>query len=234
MTDVKNLTPLHLAAQQGHVKVMEVLLEHKGEKIINAEGGLTENHESRRLTPLHYAIRKGTLDGIQLLLNKGANVKARDVNGRTSLHFAAFEENVNVIKLLLKCDSIDVDARDLFRTTPLHFAATAGNQALLQRLLQGNANLDLQDQYGSTPLHLATRFGCTGTVQALLSAGAKTDLIDADEKLSPPGYAKKMKNQKMMNLFDKHQNDQRIMNTVGSSSSKAAQGKESKNGKGRA
>ncbi|GJN19932.1 hypothetical protein PR202_gb07250 [Eleusine coracana subsp. coracana] len=62
-------------------------------------------------TPLHFAAAKGHLDIVTLLLEKGADVNARNycgqvaradyLSGRTALHFAAHDGFVRCVRLLL-------------------------------------------------------------------------------------------------------------------------------------
>lgn len=73
--------PLHLAAQNGHVKVVSVLVEE--------HGALLEAITLDNQTALHFAARYGQLAVAQTLLTLGANPNARDDKGQTPLHLAA-------------------------------------------------------------------------------------------------------------------------------------------------
>lgn len=73
--------PLHLAAQNGHVKVVSVLVEDYG--------ALLEAITLDNQTALHFAARYGQLAVAQTLLSLGANPNARDDKGQTPLHLAA-------------------------------------------------------------------------------------------------------------------------------------------------
>ena len=52
-------------------------------------------------TPLHYACRKGCKNAVDLLLDLGANINARDNEGNNCLHFAVLSNNTSLLKKLL-------------------------------------------------------------------------------------------------------------------------------------
>lgn len=70
--DVRNhlgSTPLHVAAQQGHSSVVQVLLQAGAKCGISANGGLT---------PLHNACSSGDAATVSALVKAGANRSAAD------------------------------------------------------------------------------------------------------------------------------------------------------------
>ena len=86
----------------------------------------------------------------------GADVKARDVNGTTALHFAAsYTDSPRVIQALLD-NGAEILARNIFDYTPLHLAASLNhNPAVIQMLLDNGANAWARDAFGQTPLDIA-------------------------------------------------------------------------------
>jgi ankyrin repeat protein len=69
-------TPLHLAAWNGYVDVVRLLLEKGANVNAQAKNGRT---------PLHQAARDGRVDLVRLLLETGANVELKDQNGDSPL-----------------------------------------------------------------------------------------------------------------------------------------------------
>ncbi|XP_078688374.1 tonsoku-like protein [Branchiostoma floridae x Branchiostoma belcheri] len=77
--DYSGWLPLHEACNHGYLDIVEYLVDHNA--AINDRGG--EHCEG--ITPLHDAAICGHGDIVQLLVSKGANVLAKDDEGRTPL-----------------------------------------------------------------------------------------------------------------------------------------------------
>jgi len=63
------MTPLHYAAQYGHLSVVEYLVNQKAD--INAK-------DKDNRTPLHRAARYGHLSVVEYLVNQRADINAKD------------------------------------------------------------------------------------------------------------------------------------------------------------
>ena len=72
-------------------------------------------------TALHLSVFLGKTDFVQLLVDHGADVNAKDCFGMTSLHLAAMRGNLNLMKILLEKDA-DVNATDEKGGTPIDVA----------------------------------------------------------------------------------------------------------------
>ena len=83
--DDLGLTPLDMATLYCHTNVMMYLLE---------QGANVNSQAKDDTTPLHIAAQAGCVDGVNLLLAKGASLTARDNQGRTPLKRAeAFSQS---------------------------------------------------------------------------------------------------------------------------------------------
>ena len=129
-------------------------------------------------TPLHYAARNGKLQVVQWLVEREADVAAKDSDERwTALHFAAMEEHTDVVALLLdNMDDADVATMDKNGLTALHRAAMRGHGnvvTLVQNRMKevwARAGVDVaaKDEYGWTALHRVAMNGHGDAVALLL------------------------------------------------------------------
>eukprot|EP01098_Paradermamoeba_levis_P008092 TRINITY_DN3364_c0_g3_i1.p1 TRINITY_DN3364_c0_g3~~TRINITY_DN3364_c0_g3_i1.p1 ORF type:complete len:175 (+),score=40.71 TRINITY_DN3364_c0_g3_i1:136-660(+) len=101
-------TPLHFAAEKGHLFVVEILIK-KGAKA---------NYKSKwGCTPLHGAAISGDLLIGELLIANGAEITAQ-IDGTTPLHQAAEEGHFSFVKFLVERGA-EVTAKDREAQTPL-------------------------------------------------------------------------------------------------------------------
>ena len=91
---------------------------------------------------------------IETLIEKGANVNARDLTGRTPLHTA---EKVQVIQILID-NNADINAKDEKGATPLHISAQRLEIDYLKCLVANGAKINEKDSDNNTPLHCAGDF----------------------------------------------------------------------------
>lgn len=91
-----------------------------------------------------------------------------DEDGYTPLHRAAYNNNVEIAKLLIQYGS-NVNSRTLMRWTPLHSAAKWANAECIALLLQHGADINAESEGQQTPLHIAaTVSNCRRTALTLM------------------------------------------------------------------
>jgi ankyrin repeat protein len=77
-------------------------------------------------------------------LEKGADINARDVLARTTLHYAASGGHADVANALLD-QGADINARNIEGWTPLHEAARRGDLDVVKTLLKKGADTRIQN-----------------------------------------------------------------------------------------
>ena len=121
--------------------------------------------------PLPDAAQRADWRAVQTLVANGADVDARQGDGATALHWAAYWDALEVADLLIRSGA-DVNAANDLGVTPLWAAAENGSAAMARRLLDADAYPDTPLLSGETPLMTAARVGAAAVAQQLLAAGA--------------------------------------------------------------
>ena len=73
----------------------------------------------------------GDIEAVKQHLAAGTDVDAKDMNGETSLPWAAYSGHKEIAELLL-ANGADANAKSRFGRTPLHIAAIAGHNEIVE------------------------------------------------------------------------------------------------------
>ena len=160
-------TPLHSAARDGHLKLVDLYLAdyHEAINILDKE--------SR--TPLHLAaFYSDSPKVVSILIKAGAGVDIQDIDGETPLHLAVKGGNKKIVDALVKV-SVDVNIQDIDGATPLYLAV---KREIAEALIKAGADVDIQDRNGKTPLYWAVSNGNKELADALIKAGAEVNIQD--------------------------------------------------------
>ncbi len=156
-TEVKNLFE---AARDGDVQTMMNLISDCG-------GPGQRDDEGNTL--LHIAARSHRPEAVVFLIDKGANVNAKNNRGLTPLHGLGHWEDIDVkIATLLIKYGADVNAQHDGSGVPLHSAVFQDNVDLVKLLLENGANPNLANDVGDTPLHRAVHLNHKVAIAKLL------------------------------------------------------------------
>ncbi|GMH36922.1 hypothetical protein BSKO_04795 [Bryopsis sp. KO-2023] len=162
----RKFTPLHAAAEEGHVDVVEILLEAGAEiDAQNRAGGAA----------LHSAVQKDHLEVVKVLVKAGATVDLKTDDGFTPLLMATFNVHLEVAEFLMESGA-DVNAKDSRGDTVLMSAAHFGGQMLVQLILDNGGEKDAQNTAGITAVGYAAFYGNDEAIEVLLDAGADVDI----------------------------------------------------------
>ena len=92
---------------------------------------------------------------LDLLLKKEVNVNWQNSKGDTALMLATDMQDVDVFKLLINVEQIDIEKSNLKRDTPLIVAASHGNEEIIHILLVRNADIYAKNKVGRNAVHVA-------------------------------------------------------------------------------
>ncbi|KAL2742327.1 L-asparaginase isoform X2 [Vespula maculifrons] len=96
---------------------------------------------------LNAAVVKCDIDKLKSLKEYGANISQTNADGRTALHIACCQGNLNIVQELLKMGA-NVNMKDRFRRTPLIEAIENDHHETINILLEHGAKLD-KDNIGN-------------------------------------------------------------------------------------
>lgn len=157
-TDWLGTSPLHLAAQNGHLDTALLLMR----------AGMSWDAKTKvNKTPLHLATQYGHINLVRAFINQGADLNARDILNMTPLHWAA-EKNYPDIAELLITNDVDINLKNKFDKTAI--------------------DICLENGYGEVLGKIKTRTQDTATPESLtpvessmpdLSPNKNTDIISA-------------------------------------------------------
>ena len=160
MLDIEHMTLLHLA------------LERLDPREDEMDDDMDDDPE-----PLPDAVRAEAEELIRFLVERGADINARDQNGRTPLHQAVGAGLHGMVGLLCQwgADPSVVGCKAVgMGNTLLHQATLRGDGEMIRLLLRAAPHLDVHagGQNGLTPLCLAARANKQEAAKALLEGGA--------------------------------------------------------------
>ena len=128
-------------------------------------------------TALHTASMTGYKDSVWLLLERRADVVAKDNKGRTSLHFAAEGGHLKICDILIEMGGAELlEARDQTQRTALMIASGAGHFSVVSALLSAGAQVDAETNMSNRALNMATENGHCEIVDALIKARADVNV----------------------------------------------------------
>lgn len=124
--DTKGLddwTPLHMAANEGYVDIIHLLLDHAANIEASTKLGRT---------PLMIAVQQNQAECAKALLQRGAKINAQDKDCNTALHMASYQGNLKLIELLLESKA-DPSLRNLLNQTPMAVCSDAKSHLIYEK-----------------------------------------------------------------------------------------------------
>ncbi|CAK4684669.1 unnamed protein product [Aphanomyces euteiches] len=182
-------TPLYAAADEGHLDVVKILLKR---------GGFDLSAEGYNGTAFEVAAANGHIGVLKALLHDNmvdqtflnehsALLKAAALGhanvvrylfaidginlGETALHFATKKGRLEIVRMLLDHDGIEVNLSNEVNESALHYASSNGYVEIARLLLERGVLINAQSKTGYTALHNAIVRRKSNIVQALLAHG---------------------------------------------------------------
>lgn len=213
-------TPLEVAAYAGHAEVVRLLVDEGanvnaidsgGHSVLNAvscrqqcaiasflvERGAAVDGGRTGVRPVNWFVSVGDVDCTKAFVARGADLKARDLNGDTAAHWLAKGSDFptegsffsgpprfrELVDMLVAAGS-DLNAPNNMKEAPLHTAAAAKTLVVADALISAGANVDARERSQRTPLMVAANSGSTEIVRLLVSH--KADVSAKDQRGSTP------------------------------------------------
>ncbi|KAJ6177984.1 Mg2+ transporter protein CorA-like/Zinc transport protein ZntB [Penicillium mononematosum] len=187
------LSAFSLAAQQGHVSVLDILLSRIPETKFEDDYGSQALHYAagyghlvvvKRLLKDHFrllnsqgirgetavslAMRNGNLDVFLYLLDKGADISGKGDTGGTFLYQTVRHAHLQAVNLILTKEPNLLDVQIKIGQTAI-FAALENDQLeIFDYLFDKGADITIKDWSGNTPLHYAAQHGHLQAVDRIL------------------------------------------------------------------
>ncbi|MEI0581017.1 ankyrin repeat domain-containing protein [Brachyspira pilosicoli] len=190
-TNEMGLTPLLYAIECNNERALRVLLEYSD---VNMEYRLPDNfaaypyinkYEGDSVniggaSPLMFAVFKNNSRIVKELIDKGANVRAKDNEGNSVFLYACGFGDGNIIRMLLQKDKTLVnDKTPNGNLNGLHYAAAFNNLNTINFLIKNvDMNINERDSNGCTALYYAAYYAKKDAYNLLIKLGANKDIGD--------------------------------------------------------
>ncbi len=167
---VNDYTALHIAAERGDLRALELLLERGADP-----------NEITRIDDMETPLDVAASAGQQKIVDR-----LRPLTTRLNWERAAREGDVATLKRMLRA-GYDLDKRDGYSQTALMRAAHAGQREVVEWLIAQDADLDHRAKFGLSALMLSVIAGHPQVARMLAKAGADKSLTGT----GAPGFAGK-------------------------------------------
>ena len=119
---------------------------------------------------LHAAIAKNDSELVQIIVEGGADVDAKNRFGDPALHEAIAGGDRGMVEILVGAGS-NVDAKNTFGDPALHLAIQEGDADLVRILVEAGANVNITNAFGDSALSRAVHEGNKEMAKILAGAG---------------------------------------------------------------
>ena len=137
------VTPLYIASQEGHSKIVELLL---------SEGANPNTASSDGVTSLYLASQNGHIKVVNTLLKKMADPNIARNDKETPLFKASYKGHLRIVRSLLEAGA-DPNKTRYNNVSPIYMASQEGHTQVVEVLLEAGADPYLScNDNGATPI----------------------------------------------------------------------------------
>jgi len=169
-------TPLHKALANADLGHVNYLLDAKASVV---------RVNKKLQSPLHLAVLHTTDPIVEKILAAGADVNAKDKDGKTAIYLATEWGKASMVEKIVRFKPgprTDTNIPDKDGNCPLHAAVAINHEPLTNLLLsEAGASVHSKNNMGRTPLHvLGEKGGSKLVLEILLQFGAELNIKDND------------------------------------------------------
>ncbi|XP_078252923.1 ankyrin repeat and death domain-containing protein 1A-like [Rhinoraja longicauda] len=164
----KGKLPYHVAAESGHLEMIEALKEYEYS---------TQDKDKEGNTALHLAAKNGHVTVLTELLKEWNQIDDANEEGETAFYLAALERHHECMTLLLEAGS-DMNILPKNNTSLLHIAAERDDCALASMLIDAEADCNCQNNRKESPLHLAVKYQHMAAAQLFVESMCDVNILD--------------------------------------------------------
>ncbi|XP_071957076.1 transient receptor potential cation channel subfamily A member 1-like isoform X2 [Antedon mediterranea] len=198
--------PLHIAAKNGYLPIVKLLIESGADidakneeeqtpahlaalngrfrtikELVSHDPTVVDDEDEYSNTPLHLGSQEGHFKVVQVLIGAGAEITARNQNQWTPLDCAANNGWTKTAEVLLEADC-SVDPIDKAKTTPLHLACKNGHLEMVKLLLEWKASVSCKDIENKNCLDLAIENSRKDVAMAIVNSDSWRDALRTEHK----------------------------------------------------
>lgn len=182
-TITKQYNPMHEAAAAGHLRDLQIMIQHAGSPTENTRFRVWNCLDYLGRPPLWFAAKNGQLEILKYLLSLpeiNINHRTRHPNHPTALWAASTASSLPMpspgLSLLLSSGA-DPNVPNSSGLTLLHTACHSGNLTLARILLSSGGDPWLPDNLGMFPIHHAARSGHLSLIVLILDFADEIPLL---------------------------------------------------------
>lgn len=155
-------------------EVLDLLLAHGAD--INA----VHHEDDWQFPPLHVLLTRREVPRplLEAFVKHNADTNWENCASARPLQMVSTHGQLEIIKILLQSEVLEIDDTDFHGTTAVHEAAFFGHSKCVEALLEHGADPDIADKLNRISLHTAARKGLAEVVRVLLAYTKKANLLD--------------------------------------------------------